>query len=294
MPETKIIDIPAIQLQHPDIKAMAKLYKIYETTLHNIRKTNAIAFDFSDCRFFSNHAFVFLGGLDMFLREKYNLTRITYINLPEKIEEYLQRVGFFEKERSWARLPYSDFSMDDIRQKKPYQDINSLLNSPDFPIQSDEAKQIIKEKIGELFLNVYQHSKSPAGATASAQYYPTDKTIRFALVDFGIGISKNIQKFLKRKFKQNISGGDALLKAFEERFTTKENSSGLGLKIIKDFVLQNESRISIFCNKVCYQYIGKTNSEERYLLKVSRGFNGTYIIIDFDTTNICHSIQELC
>jgi len=290
MTNVVFVGIPQVPLGHPGVNTIIKLYKIYEAVLRNGRNCDSVVFDFSECSFFSNHACVFLGGLDLFLRKKFDLHKITYINLNEKVAEYLQRLGYFEKEKGWAYLPYSDFSMEDIRQKKPYKDINTLLNSSNFPVQSQEAQQIIKEKIGELFLNVYQHSESPAGATASAQYYPTQEIIRFSIIDYGIGISKNIRRFFKKKLGQNISSGEALLKAFQERFTTKENASGLGLKIIKDFVLQNESKISIFCNDVFYQYDGKANAETRYQLKVKKGFGGTYIIIDFDTRKICYTV----
>ncbi len=285
---TKTILVPLVRQWHPSTNCITRLYKLYTEALSNIETTKAIHFDFSECDFLGNHGCVFLGGLDVFLKLKFRLQKITYGNFcNSEVNRYMNRLGYYDKEQGWTHLPYSDFSMEDIRLKKPYKDINILLKQDIFPFQSDTVKETIKDKMGELFLNVLQHSNSPHGATASAQYYPTEKIIRFSLVDFGIGIARNIQQYSKTTLRQNISEGEALLKAFEKRFTTKKGSNGLGLKIIKDFILQNESKISILCNRVYYQYDGASDKEHRYRLKTEQGFDGTFIVIDFNTRKIC-------
>lgn len=283
----KYVLIPTIRQWHPTEKWISRLYKIYADTLSEIEHFDKVFFDFSECEFFANHACVFLGGLDLFLWTKYQI-KITYGNfIDNSIKGYLERIGFFDKNKGWAHLPYSDFTMPDIRARKPYKDIKILLDQPDFPFKTEQSKNQIKENIGELFLNVDQHSNSISGATASAQFYPREKIFRFALVDYGIGISRRVQKFLKEEHNENISEGEALLRALVDGFTTKKDISGLGLKILKDFVLQNKGRISIFCNTVYYRNDARKKSEERFQLKTDQGFNGTYIVIDFDTQQIC-------
>ncbi|MBD3290218.1 hypothetical protein GF337_15535 [candidate division KSB1 bacterium] len=284
---TKTIKIPTISIDvtHTEIK---QLFLIYIKCLENIENFRKVIFDFSGCSFFSNHAVVFLGGLDLFLKENYSIHVVSYQNQSPNIYSYFERLGFYRKELGWTHFPYSDFSQDDIANKKPYRDINSLLSSNLFPFKSEQDKQAIKDTIGELFLNVLQHSMSPAGATASAQFYPSEDIIRFSVVDFGIGIARHIQNHFEQKFNKRVSSKEALLRAFEEGFTTKANASGSGLKIIKDFVCLNESKMSIFCNDIFYQCDGKTKSEKGYMLEGSHNFSGTFVIIEFNTQRISH------
>lgn len=272
------------------IKEITQLYNLYIRTLDQIEDHEKAIFNFQNCSFFSNHACVFLGGLDLFIKAKYGVKKVSYEIKHPKVSDYFDRLGYFNKQKGWTNLPYSDFSIEDIKEKKPYRDINELLMSSLFPFKSEKAKDIIKEVMDELFLNVYQHSGSPAGATASAQYYPTQKTIRFSIVDFGVGISKHIQRFFEQKRNKKVTTAEALLKAFEEGFTTKEGASGTGLKTIKDLICANESKISIFCNNIFYQINGKDNSENGFKLKGPIDFSGTFVIIDFNTKKICYSI----
>ncbi|MHC4103521.1 MAG: hypothetical protein ACYSR9_01170 [Planctomycetota bacterium] len=284
----KTVLIPNIHRDHPSPECIVALLRLYQNTLDDIEGISTVHFDFSNCNFLANHACVFLGGLDYFLRKKYGISTVLYINIKnEKVNNYLQKIGFFSREDRWSHLPYSDFTLEDIRQKKPYQDIRTLLEQPEFPFRSAEDRQIIRNKIGELFLNVLQHSESVSGCSSSAQFYPGEEIFRFSLVDFGIGIAHKIQTFFADKKQQNLSQQDALLKAFEERFTTKEGSNGLGLKVIREFVLQNRSKLSIFCNKVYYFFDGDREEEKLYLWNTSRGYDGTYIVIDFNIRNIC-------
>ncbi len=269
-----------------------QLYSLYYKTIVDIEIHTDIIFDFRMCNFFSNHACVFLGGLDLFLKKAKNINNIHYnINNNSIVFEYLDKIGFFKKDRSWSNLPYSDFSMIDIAEKKPYRDINYLLSSNIFPFKSDKAINIIKESIGELFLNVYQHSNSPSGATASAQYYPAQNVIQFSLIDFGYGIANHVSTFLNKKYNYQLSSKEALLRAFEAGFTTKEKASGTGLTNIKDLICMNESKISIFCNNLFYQFDGQTNSEIGFSLKEgSLEFGGTFVIIEFNTKKICYNL----
>ncbi len=283
---SKIINIPTISL-NVTINEIRQLFVIYNNCLENNHEYQNVEFDFLNCTFFSNHSVVFLGGLALFLRKRYSITDVSYINQTPKIADYFKRLGFFDRSTGWTHFPYSDFSLEDIENKKPYHDINILLSSELFPFKTTEIREHIKDTIGELFLNVLQHSNSPAGATASAQYYPSEKIIRFSIVDFGIGIARHIQEYFEQKHHIIVSSEEALLKSFEEGFTTKENASGSGLHAIKDFILLNSGRLSIFCNDIFYQYDGRTKSEIGYKFK-GYNFSGTFVIIEFNTQIIYH------
>jgi hypothetical protein len=278
----KIIKIPEISPRVTG-REIKQLFLIYIQCIENIENYRNVIFDFSECSFCSNHAVVFLGGLDLFLKAKYAITQVSYQNQRPQVSNYFQRLGFFQKELGWTHFKYSDFSQTDIANKKPYRDINVLLDSNLFPFKSEEDKEVIKDTIGELFLNVLQHSQSLAGATASAQFYPSENVIRFSVVDFGIGIARHIQDYFELNFDQHVSSQEALLKSFEAGFTTKARASGNGLTLIKEFVCQNESKLSIFCNDVFYQYDGRKKSETGYTLKGFHNFHGTFIIIEFNT-----------
>lgn len=283
-----VISIPSISANF-SIKEIQLLFRIYFETLTRVKKRKEIIFDFSNCNFFSNHSCVFLGGFDLFLKEMYNIKEIKYTNINNSsVADYFQRLGYFNPQKSWTNLPYSDFTMKDIELKKPYMDINQLLAQRVFPFKSEKAKNMIKDTMGELFLNVYQHSESTSGATSSAQFYPQLNLLRFSIVDFGIGICQRIKHYIKEKEGRNISTQEAILKAFEYGFTTKDDAYGTGLKSIKDFVLQNDSKISIFCNNIFYQYHGKYDKEYGITIKGPIEFSGTFIAMDFNTDKICY------
>lgn len=282
------IPIPSISANF-SVKEIRLLFRIYFETLTRVKGQTEICFDFSECNFFSNHSCVFLGGLDLFVKATYDVKKINYTNISSSaVADYFQRLGYFDPQKSWTNLPYSDFSMEDIKRKKPYKDINQLLNQDVFPFKSETAKSIIKGTMGELFLNVYQHSESPAGATSSAQFYRQLGLLRFSIVDFGLGICQRIRHYMETNKGIKISSQEAILKAFEYGFTTKDNASGTGLKAIKELVCDNDSKISIFCNNIFYQYDGRYDKEYGYTLKSSVEFSGTFIAMDFNTNKICY------
>lgn len=156
---------------------------------------------------------------------------------------------------------------------------------------SDKNLMPLSTSLSELFLNIFDHSKSPISGFCLTQYYPNVGKIKFSVCDFGIGIPTSINNYLRSKDSPILSEMESLMKAFELHFTTQSTprNRGRGLDNIKGIITSNKGVLRVISNSVCYiMDNGKVNS---YSTKVP--FNGTHFELVLDVKNLTEKNGDL-
>lgn len=167
---------------------------------------------------------------------------------------------------------------------------------------SPRLKKLILKKIFELFSNVFRHSESELGLFCAGQFYAQRKRFIFTIVDNGVTIKKNVNKFLtkesikKRNTIEKIIGTkiaylnsvEAIKWALEDK-NSSTGAGGLGLSLLMDLFKLRGGNIEIISNDGYYSV--KDGVEDSYLLP--KMFEGTIINIELNTnTDVQYVLKE--
>lgn len=153
--------------------------------------------------------------------------------------------------------------------------LNNLLGQRDFPHMTPQLQKKIAESIYEMFINAQMHSNTDYIYTCG-QFSPAKHTIDFTVVDMGIGFKRKIED----RFDKSISAGNAIKWATQDGHSTKiDISGGLGLAILKDFVIMNKGKIQIVSDDVFFQ-LSELGEETKVF---TNSFPGTVINMQFRT-----------
>ncbi len=166
---------------------------------------------------------------------------------------------------------------------------------------SERLFNILIQKILELFSNAFRHSRSEVGIFCSGQLFPKDKKFSFVIVDGGVGIKTNVyeyidklvngekMKWLRKKIK--LSGEQAMRWAVKQGNSTT-GKGGLGLDLIRDFIIKNNGNLDIISNDARYSI---NNGKESYS-SLEREFVGTLIAsnIKIDEDRFFKLKGEIC
>ena len=142
---------------------------------------------------------------------------------------------------------------------------------------SDRVREILIDRIYELFVNAQMHSQTKKIYTCG-QFYPNRHILEFTLVDTGIGIKKKVND----RFNEDLSSIQAIKWALVEGQTTKEDApGGIGLAFIKELVEKNRGKLQIISDDGFYEY---SNGIEKYDI-FSSSFPGTILNIQINTND---------
>ncbi|WP_310442548.1 hypothetical protein [Sulfurimonas sp.] len=157
---------------------------------------------------------------------------------------------------------------------------------------SPKLQKKILQKIFELFSNVFRHSDSALGLFCSGQFYPSQDKFNFTIVDNGVTIRKNVNRYLSQQFIKNRTIQEKILgKRFEninaveaikwalkdEHSTTGEG--GLGLSLLMELIKISKGSIEIISGS---GYYGIKNAKE-VSKELKKSFEGTIISIELNT-----------
>lgn len=157
---------------------------------------------------------------------------------------------------------------------------------------SPKLQKKILQKIFELFSNVFRHSDSALGLFCSGQFYPSQNKFNFTIVDNGVTIRRNVNRYLSQQFIKNRTIQEKLLgKKFENIDAVEsikwaledENSTtgagGLGLSLLMELIKISQGSIEIISGN---GYYGIRNSKE-VTKELKKSFEGTIISIELNT-----------
>lgn len=265
-----------LQNVHNDLDGYNKLIKFYEKHkddfLEDIKLELKIWFDANLC--------AVLGGiLDKIKND--GLNDINFVFIQSNIQTILQKNGFlsfygFDKiyDTYHSTIEYKKFKPSDSRYFNQYLE-NELLKRSEIPNMSDAVHEKISESIQEMFVNAQIHSETEFIYTCG-QYFPSGDKINFTIVDTGIGFAKRIEKNLG----ETISSKDAIRWAMIDGNTTKQGvSGGLGLALLKEFIVQNNGKIQIVSGNALYEL----NGYDETIQELDAFLEGSVISMTFKT-----------
>lgn len=215
-----------------------------------------IEFDFSKCRFCGQNGVAFLGGLARLLQSRGGSVRFLTNTMPVAVKVNLQQNGFLhafgEARRGWRgnSIPFREDTKEDPRGFVDYLEKKWLGRG--WVGVSAGLRAAIVSRVGEAYTNVFQHSKSPMGLCSCGQHFPKMHLLKLTLVDFGVGIPSNVRLFLQRTknaVPELLSADKCMEWAFQAGTSTLPGGRGLGLDLLKSFVVANDGEMQIFSHE---------------------------------------------
>jgi len=208
---------------------------------------------------------------DIKFKTEYSIERIL------KKNNFLSHFGYDKiNDSNNTTIEYLKLKPSDSRYFHEYI-INELINRKELPEMSNELNKKISESIFEIFTNAQIHSQSDF-IYVCGQFFPAKHKIEFTITDMGIGF-KNI---INNRFKKGLSSTQAIDWAINDGNSTKKNvTGGIGLAILKEFIIENKGKFQIISDDGFYQL--SNNHEEKKLFK--NKFPGTIINMQFRTND---------
>ena len=211
-----------------------------------------------------------------------NTIRLT--NVPANVEAILSKNGFLcnygwsrKKDFYGSTIEYKRFEPKDDRYFADY--IEKQMVGKGIPEMSLGLLKKFRESIYEIFSNSVLHSQTKLGIFSCGQYFHKKHRLDFSIADLGIGIYTNIREHRGL----NLSAEDAISWALEGKNTTKSGPipGGLGLKLLREFIVKNEGRIQIVSDKGYWEL-----SEGMVRTRAfSEPFPGTIVNIEINTAD---------
>lgn len=136
-----------------------------------------------------------------------------------------------------------------------------------------------RESIYEIFSNAVIHSQTKLGIFSCGQYFHKKHRLDFSVADLGIGIRRNIHE----RLGLDLSAEEAISWALEGKNTTKAGPipGGLGLKLLREFIVKNEGRIQIVSDKGYWELSEGTVKTKAF----AEPFPGTVVTIEINTAD---------
>ncbi len=180
-------------------------------------------------------------------------------------------------------IAFKRFNANEIDVFKRYVD-DGLIHKKKFPAHTRSVAEKILESIFEIYVNAMTHGDSKV-IYCCGEYNEKNSqhTLDMTIVDLGITIPYNVNEYLQRKKLDQMSHCDCLEWAFEKGNTTKSDTGGLGLSLLKEFIQLNKGTIQMVSGKGVLEISDK--DPIRYELNYE--FPGTIVNVkfNFDDTN---------
>ncbi|MBF0526107.1 MAG: ATP-binding protein [Deltaproteobacteria bacterium] len=276
----KIIQIPHINDGPQDFATLFNIWSQVNGCHQNVR------FDFSRCGFLRPNAVAFLGGLARLIECRNGRAEFDWDTLRNQaVKNNLRQNGFAGQfgypSSGWDgnSIPYREdikFQPDDVAE---YLSENWIGKG--WLHVCEGLKNAIVERILELYVNAFEHSKTPIGVFSCGQYFKQLNQLQLAMVDFGVGIPANVRGYMKRirpdLSAEKLKAADCLKWAFQRMTTTRpgKSSGGVGLDLLKSFIRRNNGALMVYGND---GYAVITAKQETYHSFYS-AFEGTICLI---------------
>ena len=263
---------------------------------HNFRLYPAklVHFDFSGCKFPKPYHIAPLACLIYEYQEK-GFT-IKLVNIPGAINEYFNAFNFNQFCR---KEEYNNFPTPSDPAILPLWRIEQTASNI-YPVHAkeyfeqlhfaDKSLFALGNSLAELMNNIFDHSGSLIpGYTFT---HLSKNNIITCVCDFGIGIPKKVNNYLKVSNKECLDNISALKKALELKFSTLSmpHNRGFGWDNIVSVVTALKGRMVIISNNVIYRLY--SNSPAKAFL-MENNFPGTSIVIFLNTDSLPVKEKEI-
>ncbi len=224
--------------------------------------------------------------------------QIQIIKTPAAIDVYLKNFNFYqfcngEDDNNFPK-PYDSKTLPLWRIDKSGINLYPIHAQKYFESNHLEGKDlfILSNSLAELMNNVFDHSLSRIPGYTFTQLTARNNQIVACLCDFGKGIPKNVNEYLKNH-GQTIIGHDlGLRKALETKFSTKTkpHNRGFGWETIFSSIKSIQSKILVVSNDALY-WLLENGDVKSQLLNVN--FPGTLVVIYINTLHLLPKEDEL-
>lgn len=250
----KLIQIPTINDRMRDFTQLFRIWNDANDYFADIR------FNFSRCRFLRPNAVAFLGGLARLIESRMGSATFDWDTLrDEAVMTNLCQNGFARifgyPTEAWCgnSIPYREDREFYPNEFADYLSNDWLGKGWVHEHVSEPLKNAIIDRVLELYVNAFEHSKSQIGVFSCGQYFPQLNELHLTLIDFGMGIPASVRSYLKKIRPdlpaERLTADFCLRWAFQNTHTTKPDSSrGMGLTLLKSFIGANEGAMLVFSN----------------------------------------------
>lgn len=274
--------------------------KILET------KEEIIVLDFRESEFIRNN---YLSIIGLALHIKKHENKKIEIHYPKKlkIQNILQSSGFLldfvadedtKISSNSSIVKYTNIKLNDWDSLGKFYNYFELQLNKRVNNLSPELSNKITQKIFELFSNVFRHSQSKFGFFCSGQFY--DDKFYFTIVDGGVTIKYNVNKYLKKLYDEN-KGLKKILTTYKEinalksiKWSLEDTNSttgegGLGLSLVRELIIKSKGTLDIISGNGHYTIRDAKEFEQDF----DFDFRGTVISIGLNTSmNNYYSLKE--
>jgi hypothetical protein len=225
-----------------------------------------IAFEFHYCDFLRPNALVFLGGLARVLQLRGRMVDFRWQTLQNNwVQTNLAQSGFLYEfggqEGPWKgnSIP---FRVDGIQDAAAFEHYlgEYWLGRGWIGVSAGLRDQIVS-RVAELYMNAFQHSRSPIGIMVCGQYFKKRNELTLALADFGVGIPSNVRAFRGPGAAAATDSAAACMQwAFARGNSTAQTpgiSRGVGLDILREFVQAARGSLDIYSHDGGYRLVDK-------------------------------------
>ncbi len=244
-----------------------------------------VTFDFSECWFLRQNAVAFLGGLARQIQYRQGTVRFAWETMKDGVRKNLGKndftVAFGHSHYPWTdnAIPYRENRHVDKNGIMEYLKLAWLGRG--WVQVSPQLRDAIVGNVWETYENAFEHSGSPVGVFSCGQHYPNMGILKLATADFGVGIPGSVRGYLLGQGSPEdrvlaVTAARTLEWAFKRGTTTKMGQGrGLGLDLLKRFVMVNHGRLEIFSHE---GYALIDDAQETYTNRIAF-FQGTMVNI---------------
>jgi hypothetical protein len=230
-------------------RSVTKLFILFQQIqLLPLEKLDFIV-DFNYCQFINHVGVAFLGGLARWIEFQGGRIKFDWGTLIPKIRMNLGQSGFLESFGvnlgGWEgnSIPYR-CDMSHHEQAIGHYLRDAWLGRGWVNV-SPGIRDAISGRAAEIYLNAFEHSRSPIGVFSCGQHYPNQDRLELTVIDFGIGIPDSVRSLPKNC---QMSSTEAISWAFQNGNSTKNESigRGVGLNLLQNFISSNQGNLRIF------------------------------------------------
>lgn len=261
----------------------------------NVTKGKELFVDFSDCTNIDGNLAAVLGAL---LDKSVPISKRVMIGTPRNktVKKVLARNHFLRAWRVDTKVEERENYVEYARFKSDVSAIEfksyiqeGLIKKQKFPQHTDLAGEKIVESIYEIYANAVTHGGTDY-VYSCGEYMEDTHRLDMTIIDCGQTIPGNVNDFFAKKSQPIIGDCEAIEWAFVSGNTTKNQTGGLGLAIIKDFIALNKGSIQVVSGRGFIEYRG--DQVEQFLLDTP--FAGTIVNVkfNFDDNNKYYMTSE--
>lgn len=251
------------------------------------KETSQLAFDqleldFATCSFFEANMAAPLGAI--LAQVSGRLNRVSITRVPDATERILRKNGFLCQygfdlivDTNQTAIPFRRYRLSEDRRFAEH--LGQYLVGKGVPPMTAALNREFLRSILEVFQNASSHSESEVGAFVCGQFFPKKERLDLTIADGGIGIREQV----RRKLGVSISSVGAIRWAFQPGHTTRigPNPGGMGLKLLRDFIVKNGGRIQILSRQGYYELANHHETTTQVL----GDFPGTSVNLEINTAD---------